>query len=211
MTELPKKIHKNLTICHYGESLDWLGNPIFNKWGTYKIYTKKHDLDLSHNGFELTQNGIALSNTGRESHAYIFHICQNYFQLKDLEYFTQANPSEHCEWEKFWNFLKNSESEFFQCSFDNAAFESRNGYVCPHMKKSGFETRQIWDMLFDYEPPEVVEIRAYGIFKVPKENILQHPLEKYKMLLDLFQDNEKDNKNAWNLEYFWPLLFYKRN
>jgi hypothetical protein len=140
------------------------------------------------------------------------HIYHNYDNLCDLEYFSQGNPFEHCF--EFINKINNDEyKEYHHIAYDHTinCFCSKNGYITNHMKESGLETRQIWDLLFSYDPPEQVGITPFGLFVVTKEEILIHKKETYKKCLDLFSDGKIDNLNAWNLEYFWGLLFHNKH
>lgn len=80
---------KNLTktieivVSRYNESLEWMNEHPFNKF-TYIIYNKGVN-----NNFEkkFASKIIKLSNEGRESHTYLYHIYNNYDILKDITVF----------------------------------------------------------------------------------------------------------------------------
>lgn len=196
---------KRLTIAHYKEDLSWLNG--LDKSVELFIYHKKDDNGLSYNDkVILSETEFELSNVGRESHTYLKHIVDNYDSLKELEYFSQGDTN-HCF--GFIDFVNNDSTiEYRHVTDYPHTFNSYNGYIPIHMKEKGYETKQIWDALFNYPPPEVATITPYALFKIDRDTILMHDKSIYQKCLDFFADNQKDNLNGWNFEYFWQLLFH---
>lgn len=202
---------KRIVIANFKENLDWT-----NKLNVdFLIYKKDHDLSIDYNEILKSKNSnnvYYLRNTGRESHTYLIHIIKNYENLYDNEYFTQGNPFDHCP--DYLDQINKDKNKYHHNVEKHAlnCFSSKNGYITEHMHfqcedQGGCETRNIWDMLFDYPPPDEVRITPFGMFMVTKEEIKMHKKEVYEKCLDLFKDGNINNKNAWSLEYFWGLLF----
>jgi hypothetical protein len=198
---------KRLTVAHYKEDLGWLNQ--INPQIEIFIYHKNDDTNLKHDQkIIINDKEFILPNVGRESHTYLKHIIDNYDNLADIEYFSQG-LNDHAS--GFVDFVNNDNTpEYKHISDYHKTFMSKNGYITEHMKNEGYETRHIWDMLFDYDPPEEIEITVHGLFKIDKTRILKNEKLIYEKCLDLFSDNDKDNINAWNFEYFWPLLFHRQ-
>jgi hypothetical protein len=70
-----------------------------------------------------------------------------------------------------------------------------------------YDTRFVWDTLFNYEPPESIRIKPNAFIKLNKETILMHEKQIYLKCLDFFNDCDVNNRYAWVFEYFWALLF----
>ena len=74
---------KELVVSYYNENLTWLDNVRDYK---ITIYNKSNTELL---------NTIKLDNIGREMQTYFHHIVDNYDNLSDWVFFTQANPFDH--------------------------------------------------------------------------------------------------------------------
>ena len=70
-------------IARYNENIDWLKDDDKD----ILIYNKGKSLNL--------KNEIMLDNVGREAHTYLYHIINNYDNLKNIIVFSQANISDH--------------------------------------------------------------------------------------------------------------------
>jgi hypothetical protein len=203
-------LKKRLTIAHYSENLDWLG--LINKGIEIFIYHKKNTNLLYNEKKEINKNEFELCNTGRESHTYLKHIIDNYDNLSDIEFFCQGEPSEFPLFPHIVN--EDIIPEYKQYSVFPKTFKSIKGKLTEHMinpdhiRDYGYpDTIDIWNNLFDYEPPKIVRIVPHALIKINKEKILMHDKKIYEKCLDYFLDGNKNNLYAWSFEYFWALLF----
>lgn len=73
-----------VVVARYAENIDWIST--LNKPVT--IYNKGNNLNIPF---------IKLENEGRESQTFLHHIVKNYNNLKDVTFFLQGNPFEHCK------------------------------------------------------------------------------------------------------------------
>lgn len=202
-------ITKRLVVSHYEANLDWLNS--INGDVEVFIYHKKHYNNLNYcEKVELDNNNFLLPNTGRESHTYLKHIIDNYDNICDLEFFSQDALTEY---PTFIDIVNNDNKLIYeQYSTHPYRFTCLNGEYKPNATINSKvyvtgEIREIWDNLFKYDPPTMVEITPHGFIKLPKSNIVMHDIEIYQKCLDYFKDNNVNNLNAWNFEYFWSLLF----
>lgn len=89
---IENKINFNhdIIISRYKENISWVrylqGNVIVYNKGKDDIF-----IDNSRKNIKITQ----LDNIGREGHTYLYHIINNYDNLKDRITFLQGNPFEH--------------------------------------------------------------------------------------------------------------------
>jgi len=79
------KKHKKIiaVVSRYNEDLKWINTDPFNKF-KYIVYNKGPN-----DNFDKTNviKIIKLENVGRESHTYLYHICNNYDNLDDITIF----------------------------------------------------------------------------------------------------------------------------
>ena len=73
---------KRLIIARYNEDLEWL-----KKYKDFKITVYNKGESLSDNKFFKVIN---LENKGRESHTWLYHIVNNYYNLNEINIFLQG-------------------------------------------------------------------------------------------------------------------------
>ena len=94
-----EKKRKRLIVAKYNENVDWI-NRLRDDFEII-VYNKENNLPLD--SLEFAKNEyyidgikwIDLPNIGREAQTYLFHIIENFGDLRDLEVFTQGNPFDH--------------------------------------------------------------------------------------------------------------------
>jgi hypothetical protein len=193
---------REIVIARYLEPTEWhLDIPNDIKISTYN---KKHNFNIKHDELYIDDGVIYLANVGRESHTYISHIYHNYDNIADVTFFFQGYPAEVPHWKYL---LESNERSQAHWTVFGRTFESVDGWITEHMKNEGYETRQIWDALFEYPPPKTTEITTHAHFRMPKEKILMHSKDTYGKMLDFFVDLNPNNLYGWNFEYFWNLLY----
>ena len=176
-----------IIICRYNENLSWIDKFIDN----VVVYNKGEDISYDH---------IKLTNMGREGHAYLYHIVNNYDNLSDYNIFLQGNPHDHNSNidNVIYNYFNENNLPEFEF-LSNLKLETdflaiREPYMSQY--KNFHETYRI---LFGEYPEEnhSFVFGANGLFAVCKDRIRKRPKEFYQNLLDCF---EGKNKEAIDLE-----------
>ena len=75
-------MNKSLIIARYNEDLEWLKG-----YSDFKIIVYNKGERISSNTFF---NVINLENKGRESHTWLYHIVNNYYDLNEINVFLQG-------------------------------------------------------------------------------------------------------------------------
>jgi hypothetical protein len=141
------------------------------------------------------QPSILLPNVGREIHTYFYHIINNYDNLHDWTYFSQAYPLDHVdilptiinEGEKLFTLSKinvTNEAHFFSNGghFGQALISQGDG--TPH--HPGLDLNGLWLELFKETPPPLeYEFTPGAICCVSNKRIQSKPKEFYEKCLDL--------------------------
>ncbi len=175
-----------IIVARYNENIDWLNSEMKN----CIIYNKGNKLNL--------RNEVILENVGRENDTYLHYIIDNYYNLPDVIVFTQAKISDHKGADDV-NYLLNiknqaliySKSQNFyihndtgRCIHFDKEWNLRNGeyFLKDNYKNNSPITFIKWfktNININYPNPIVMYVHA--IFAVKKENIINKPIEYYKI------------------------------
>jgi hypothetical protein len=192
---------KELVISYYGENLDWVNGIVDYKITIYN----KSDNDIP--------NTIKLNNIGREMQSYFYHIVNNYDNLCDWVFFTQADPYDHVrDYNSILNFFPESSSygklNYEECYFfSNGVFNNKlPSYSNGMPTHSGFllNVDYIWSQLFTSQPPPIYEFTAGAIFCVSKNQIQKRTKEFYNKCLKISEERET---SPWEFERMMIYLF----
>ena len=178
-------------FARYNESVDWLETTSAN----IIIYNKGNPLHY-------LKNVISLPNVGRESHTYLYHIINNYNNLADFTFFTQAALTDH-GYPQDINVLE----EFIRRNIVSGYTNNYHYHGDNHFAAPDFNRRIKWLLIDKYKaPPETVDCVLFcdwftkyieptypdkllwytgGIFGISKERILSRPKEYYQVLYDM--------------------------
>ena len=150
-----------------------------------------------------------LPNVGREAHTYLHHIIENYGNLSDYVFFSQADPGAHCPefisifntWPASWgktalyvapgqNFLSDQPVRFFEkaAAGDDAANDCRG----------------LWGELFSSPFPEAPVFSPGAMFVITGEMILTRSLPFYRRARDLARNRPR---GPWEFERLWAYLW----
>ena len=175
-----------LVISKYNENIEWLKkmhpcNRIF-------LYDKS---DAPVNG------SIPLKNIGRESSTYIHHILTHYNNLPNFTIFLQGDPFDHMD--------KNINANNFQELIDKIIREEE---LQSNIKTLPLFTPLHSELLSDYptllkkeyleliikkKAPQCFEFAAGAQYIVPREKILQHPIDFYQKLYRMLENGDTDD------------------
>ena len=206
---------KSLIIARYDEDIEWV-----KKYNDFKItiYNKGNKLED-----EPFYKIINLENKGRESHSWLYHIVNNYYQLDEINVFLQgkiddldcmafSNPNDYLEKiNKYgfaasrygllgpfhWNWNVNIEKDIrYKRQWENN-----------EISRSSIGFRNFSKKLFP-DIPLFVATSYSGCFAVKKDMILLQSIGFYEELLDILSKNKNPIEGHY-MERLWCYIFTK--
>ena len=210
-------------VSRYNEPLHWTLEAPFNQL-TYVVYNKGVNRDFVQ---DHVQTIIELSNVGKDVHSFLHHIVSNYYQLTDVTIFLPASMEAsykrsnavtliqhtletHCREAFFLGQYATSVQELFRnytqrqwisTTEENRALYTGDSVLLPSRIRPYGE----W---YNHHFPnqETVWWSYNNTFSVDRRDILQHPITRYKQLLEgLSQAN--DVEEAHFVERSWAAIF----
>jgi len=181
----------HVVISRYNESVDWVKDLQY----PYTIYNKGMD--------DINYPNIKLSNIGRESGTYIYHIIQNYNNINDYTIFLQAMPFEHCGnlLEKIKNYNRDELTLLADGILPN------NLCVVPEDHRLGVEKivnkLGLHDYLKNYITPQY-DYPFGSQWIIPKKYIINKSL---KFWIDLYEIHQSIFESPWVLERMFLHVF----
>lgn len=188
-----------VVISKYNEDCEWI-----------KKIT--HDVIVYDKSDSPIENSIPRPNIGREGETFLYHIIKNYHNLYDLTIFIQAdprsNPVTYTYDEVITEINKNHEEKL-------KTILTWEG-IC-NMKEYWLKSCLVLNnILFDTD--EIVKYSSGVQYVIPKNVILNRPLELYEILYNQIlkygdRPLNHENKNidngvdAWTLELIWGKIF----
>jgi len=198
----------SIVVARYQEDVDWVNDLKY-------IFTNTRIQSFIYNkGEPSSWPEIRLSNVGRESHTYLYHIIQNYDNLSDLVFFTQGNPFDHSpEFLDIMNTIIDSREDFSPLPFPDFQPLSRtvltsNNAGCPHHK--GLPLKRVYKQISD-KNEESLQIRFSpgALFAATKKAIHRHPKEYYEKLIKLV-DYDINPIEGFCFERLWEDIFSRK-
>lgn len=200
-----------IVVARYNEDISWL-----NRFKNISIIYNKGKYDKCLNNFNI----INLPNFGRESHTYLYHIINNYDNLKEYTIFTQGNLI-------FDNYIKHKKlilEQYFQLNEFNGELKREDfnklKYPIEHfgkwkkeitsgkMRKSNYTCYSWLKNFMDFNDNDIeyVDIAWGAIFSVHKSLILKKPKIFYEHLLR-FVDYHDNPEEGHFFERSWNFIF----
>lgn len=188
-----------VVISKYNEDYEWI-----------KKIT--HDVIVYDKSDTPIKNSVSRPNIGREGETFLYHIIQNYNNLQDLTIFIQgdprSNPVTYSYDEVISEINKNHEEKLKTILTWEGICNMKEYWL-----KSCFILNNV---LFDTD--EIVKYSSGVQYVVPKNVILNRPLELYQILhnqilkygnkpLNHKNENIDDGIDAWTLELIWGKIF----
>jgi len=217
-----------LVVARYNESLTWiLGTP--RNIDRITIYNKGNDYqDIGDPRVHVTQ----LPNVGREAHAFLTHIVENYDSLADVTFTVQGNALFHAP------------DLFGLLQLKHTIPTSLTPYYSPHFPKQNIKDKDLvikvgpyeiryglfmhfgsrnpksnlrwfeeaWEEVFDCPLPVPYYFGYGAMWAIPKENILHRSREFYVRLLVALDSQGPEYKqfttpiDAWSIEGMWHAI-----
>jgi hypothetical protein len=186
-----------LIVARYNEDVSWLGGEFAKDC---VIYNKGEDaLSIEQEAFKRV---VSLSNVGRESHTYLYHIVEHYDTLAPVTVFTQARIEDHFEgqWspengreyllklaQQAREYGQSQNASMYQHLGGMSAIPSFNlqAYYDRGLVKSNYDNLGQWfKALVGYDMPiQGVHWYKNALFAVKRERIHLHPRSFYERLL----------------------------
>jgi len=213
----------DIIISRFNEDLNWTQEAPFNLF-QYIVYNKGNNDNFNKTNVKQIIN---VENVGKNDHTYLYHIIENYDNLANIIVFFPGSLNLDYKKIKAKRILDN----IIQSNFTKAYFF---GYHSQNVKETfrnftldDWETSDKNNLLLNNETSlKKCVIRPYGnwytfffgntqahwntwwgIFSVDKRDIIQHPIERYKMLLQTV--NTHSNPEAGHyIERSWGAIFY---
>ena len=204
-----------IVVARYNENISWL-----NKFKNITLVYNKGNYDKSLNDF----NVISLPNFGRESHTFLYHIINNYDNLKEYTIFFQGSL-------KFDKNIKHNAlniENYFQINDFNATLQKVDFDLFKHpikhfgkwkreqdsgiMKKSYFTCYSWLKNFMDFDDSNISHISvAWGaIFSIHKSVILRKPKIFYEHLIR-FIDYHPNPEEGHFFERSWHFIFHNKH
>lgn len=220
----PPKCVAEIVIARYNETLEWVHDHPFQHYD-YIVYNKSDNRN-----FEITSkctNIIQLPNVGREPHTYLYHIIQNYDNLKDITIFLSGSidsPNKYDRAKRLMLEIPTSQSSvlsgFFQSTTilrglggfyvdEYACTNERNRVSHPESKIQVSKLRPYgyW-YVSTFGDNEHSRFATYNsMFAIRKTDILQHPKSYYEKLIRQI-DNHSNPEESHYFERSWEVVFY---
>ena len=222
---LNKDNNKNieLVVSRYNEDLKWTNVKPFSK---YPVVCYNKGTNDNYNVNYLKQD-IKLSNVGRESHTYLYHIINNYDNLAEITVFLpgSVNTNVYNKWKRA-NMLMNkldshNSSIFIGAEHDNVRDElydfkmddynstnPSNNTLNPETKLQLSSIRP-YGLWYDkhFSGIDVTYISYSGIFALSREHILQNPKSYYENLIHELSMSSNPEAGHY-FERSWVAIFY---
>ena len=188
-----------IVVSRYNEDLRWMLESPFNEF-QYTVYNKGVNENFEKSN---VKEIISLPNVGRCDHTFLYHIIKNYNNLSPITVFFPGSINMSNKKEKAIKILEIIKNKNFQYgAFVGQYSES----IFNDFELFSMETHPCGDKSnFDLNPETVLKpsiLRPYGtwykyhfkninvniytywgILSIHKDDILQHPIERYKQLI----------------------------
>jgi len=212
-----------IIISRFNENLNWTTEMPFRLF-KYTVYNKGNNENFNKTNVKKIIN---IENVGKNDHTYLFHIIENYNNLANITVFLPG--SINLEYKKikakflFNNIIRNK----FSTAHFIGQYHENIKYTFNNFKLDNWETSDKTNFLLNRESVlQKSKIRPYGnwysyffgntpahwstmcgIFSIDKRDILQHPVERYKRLLQTV--NKHSNPEAGHyIERSWCAIFF---
>lgn len=212
-----------IIVARFNEDLIWTCEFPFNRF-QYIVYNKGNN----DNFYKINVKRIInIKNVGKNDHTYLYHIIENYDNLSNITIFFPGSLNLNYKKTKaiiiLNNIIKsNMSSAYFVGDYHPNIKEAFNNFKLDNWKTSDKQN-------FSLNNESVLQkskIRPYGnwythffgntiaqwttmcgIFSIDKRDIIQHPIDRYKALLETV--NTHSNPEAGHyIERSWGVIFY---
>jgi hypothetical protein len=213
--------NKEIVVSRYNEDLSWLNNKPFNNYPVIVYNKGTNDSFIKHDNIYKIVN---LPNIGKIDHTILYHIINNYNNLKDITIFLPGSVNMKYKYKKAKKVIELTEkinNSVYMCN-KNVNFEKLKNF-----KMDGYETRysinknkntddimlkstiRPFDKWYNnfFEDKKLTCVGFYGIFSMSKKDILKNPLSYYQNLIKQL-DSHPNPETGHYFERAWEGVFY---
>ena len=211
----------DIVIARYNENLKWTLKHPFNQY-KYIVYNKGDNENFEKKNVKKIVN---LPNVGKCDHTYLNHIITNYNNLSEIIIFFPGSIDIKYKRKiaiKLLMEIENRQNAVFLTLKQNNIKELNynvklNNYKTKHksnssknpeivLKKSSIRPFGLWfDFMFGNI--EIDCLMYYGIFSIHRDDILQHPVSRYKTLIKELSDHSNPEVGHY-IERSWCAIFH---
>lgn len=212
-----------IVVARYNEDLKWTLEYPFNMF-KYIVYNKgiNDNFEKAH-----VKHIFNLPNVGKCDHTYLYHIIENYENLKNVVVFfpgsLQMVKKKGIAMRILINIIKsNYNNAYFIGNYQQSVKNTFNNFKLDEWVTSCQENR----IINQHAKLQLCKLRPYGkwynyffgvapakwstylgIFAIDKRDIIQHPAHRYKMLLDTVSRSANPEAGHY-IERSWGAIFY---
>lgn len=210
-----------IVIARYNEDLNWTLEPPFNQY-KYIVYNKGDNENFEKSN---VKEIITIPNVGKCDHTYLYHIINSYNNLSDINVFLPGSIDLKYKRRLAVKLLKEISIR------NNAIFISLNeydikklhynfkldNYKTVHEKNSSKNSESIlkkstirpYGLWFEnmFGNLKINCLIYYGIFSIDKNDILQHPITRYQILIKDLSDHSNPEVGHY-FERSWCAVFH---
>lgn len=210
-----------IIIARYNEDLKWTLETPFNKY-KYIVYNKGDNENFEKAN---VKEIITLPNVGKCDHTYLYHIINSYNNLSDIVVFFPGSLDLKYKRKiavKLLNEISLRDNAIFislnQYDIKKVHYNFKlNHYKTAHqknkckngeslLKKSSIRPFGLWfENMFGNL--KINCLIYYGIFSIDKNDILQHPVTRYEVLIKDLSDHSNPEVGHY-LERSWCAVFH---
>jgi len=213
----------SIIVSRFNEDLKWTLESPFNHF-KYIVYNKGDN-----NDFEKTNviEIISLENVGKNDHTYLYHIVKNYENLSNIIVFFPGSINMDYKKTKAIQILNNIIKSNYRKAYFVGYYQSSIKNSFNDFQLDEWKTSDLKNFTKNNESKlQLAKIRPYGlwykyffgntiahwstwwgIFSIDKRDILQHPITRYQILIELV--NKHSNPEAGHyIERSWCAVFY---
>jgi hypothetical protein len=217
------KNNVEIVVARYNESLSWLNEYPFNQF-EYIVYNKgDNDNFVKTNVKEI----VRLPNVGRCDHTYLYHIIENYAKLSNIVVFFPGCIDMESKKERATDVLNRIINSSYNSAFFIGEYSLNIKKKFASFKLDEWKSTNPQNFNKNSESSlKLCRLRPYkkwytyffgntnarwntywGIFSIDKRDIIQHPVTRYKILIQTV--NTHSNPEAGHyIERSWCAIFY---
>lgn len=212
-----------IIVSRFNEDLSWTQEVPFNLF-QYIVYNKGNNDNFIKTNVKQVIN---ITNVGRESHTYLYHIIENYDKLSNIMVFFPGSLNLEYKKNKAKLVLNNIIKSNFYIAYLAGHYhqnikESFKDFILDNWKSTDKQ-----NLLLNNELAlQKSKIRPYGkwytyffgniqahwstmcgIFSIDKRDIIQHPIEYYQTLIQTVNTHSNPETGHY-IERSWCAIFY---
>jgi len=215
------KLDMEIVVSRYNENLDWINKDPFNKY-SITCYNKGINNDFN---IESDHKIIKLPNVGKCDHTYLYHIINNYDNLKEYILFLPGSNDMKPKMEKSLRLINemenkkklvcigtpynNLKNDIYNFSLDKwITSNDQNKSINNENDLEYSEIRPFGKWYDYYFGNRLVKFASYkGIMAITRKHVHQHPKYYYETFLKLLEKSSNPEAGHY-IERAWCAIFY---